>query len=637
MTQSSNGPETFPVRPRHVLKVLAISILFLGLGLRCLKLGDRPLHHDESIHATFSAQWAEGPDRYYKYDPTYHGPFLYCITRFIFPLFGVGAAEARLFPLLFGVLSLFSTLAYFRWLGLAGTAMAFALMSLSPLLVYYSRFLAHDMPSLFFGSLMALSVLFFRQGLEGQNARTVRRAALLWSVASALLFSVKTVALLYVFIFVTFWGFDWALRRATKQPALLNPAWKRPGAWLPLATLCAFAFAIAYGVFQTSLFNNPGAFFDGIVGKNISYWWNQHKIERLTGPVTFHLRSMLLHELPVAALLAVAVFRVLWRMPHGKIALGVLGLAFSATIPFPWALNQNLPPALVSFFAAFKLKQSPDIFVYCLCFAFGILGTFQLLRENKFATAFLNYWTFASLAIYSYAGEKAPWLTVHIAFPAALLAGMYAGPRLTALVQSASEGWSLPKRQQLIAAALALLLCNQARLSYVVAYAKAGEPSDLLSQVHNHKDVDKVLSWIQREAFESGEKNEGISLALFGGVTWAFYFRLIEFKFKKFILEPKYLTGKERFILCDETNAKQLSDRLLKEGFEKRQYTHAGWWVPEHGKVTLGDWIQYALFRTPPFAPGTSQLYVFHKPWSAASPSAPPRDTAAAPAPVTLK
>src|SRR5690349_4101269 len=45
------------------------------LASRFLRLGERPLHHDESIHAFQSLQLAR--DGTWRYDPAYHGPFLY--------------------------------------------------------------------------------------------------------------------------------------------------------------------------------------------------------------------------------------------------------------------------------------------------------------------------------------------------------------------------------------------------------------------------------------------------------------------------------------------------------------------------------------------------------------------------------
>jgi uncharacterized protein (TIGR03663 family) len=53
------------------------------------------------------------------------------------------------------------------------------------------------------------------------------------------------------------------------------------------------------------------------------------------------------------------------------------------------------------------------------------------------AAGFLGYWAVSSLAAYSYAGEKMPWLTVHIALPLILLAGWGIGKFLDSIDWSA--------------------------------------------------------------------------------------------------------------------------------------------------------------------------------------------------------
>ena len=42
------------------------------LVLRLIDLGDKPFHHDESLHAWFAWQLVTGDG--YHYDPVYHGP-----------------------------------------------------------------------------------------------------------------------------------------------------------------------------------------------------------------------------------------------------------------------------------------------------------------------------------------------------------------------------------------------------------------------------------------------------------------------------------------------------------------------------------------------------------------------------------
>ena len=67
----------------------------------CGGLGDRALHHDETLHAFFS--WLIFHGEGYVHDPLLHGPFLYFFGALIYFLFSVSDATARLGPALFGV------------------------------------------------------------------------------------------------------------------------------------------------------------------------------------------------------------------------------------------------------------------------------------------------------------------------------------------------------------------------------------------------------------------------------------------------------------------------------------------------------------------------------------------------------
>ncbi len=77
-----------------------------------------------------------------------------------------------------------------------------------------------------------------------------------------------------------------------------------------------------------------------------------------------------------------------------------------------------------------------------------------------FILTFLIFWVFSALAAYSYAGERMPWLTVHIAWPMILLAGYAFGLWIEKI------DWSLllSKWGWLVITMLILLVVSSARL-----------------------------------------------------------------------------------------------------------------------------------------------------------------------------
>lgn len=601
---------------RRILAAVVLVALVGGTLMRITMLGDRPMHHDESIHATLSYQWWDAPDKStYRYDPTYHGPFLYTVLHWIYPLFGVGVPQARLFPLFFGLLLMLSPLLLRRYLGRAGAWTAVGILAVSPIMTYYSRFLAHDMPAAFFAMCALTAFLTFRTAHTAGDIDRERRYLVLAAIATGLAFSVKATTFLYLFVFATFALFTWAADKFPTPPlveTLQNDVDARKR-WMKLAFLTAGVFSFSYGLFQTSLFHSgfEGAFVEGLFTRVFTYWWGQHAIERVQGPVTYHARSMLLHELPVTLTVVGVLCTRLFRSRYGRIALGALGVIFLATVPWSWKISETIP-ALDGLLGILKMKTSGDIFLYVAAFVFGILGAYQYYAEKRKFLALLTYWTFATLAIYSYVGEKVPWLSVHVALPACLLAAVYV-----------VQGWrrfvanrELPRfewRQKAAIGMLAFFALWQFRIAYITTYVTAGTPNDLFSQVHNTKDVRFIVDWIERVSYETGDRPEGISFAVVGTPVWAFYFHFIERGFKRFVLDTKSLDGTQRFVVLDEAAKKEKGEWLEQKGYKMSKFVHSGWWVPEHGKMSWESWLSYATSHRAPTSTGNTTMFVYYK------------------------
>ena len=143
--------EESPTRaPASRQAVLAAGILIavLALTTRFWQLGDRPFHHDESIHAYQS--YTLKKDGNWRYDPAYHGPFLYYANALVYRLLGASNTTARLLPAIFGLLLIAAAIPLARWIGPGAAAAYAALVLISPHLSYFSRFIREDVYSLVF-------------------------------------------------------------------------------------------------------------------------------------------------------------------------------------------------------------------------------------------------------------------------------------------------------------------------------------------------------------------------------------------------------------------------------------------------------------------------------------------------------
>src|SRR5215472_4225687 len=122
--------------------VAFVGLVLLAAVLRFWDLGSRMLHHDESLHAVYSYYLYIGKG--YVHDPMMHGPFLFELNALVYFLLGATDATARVAPAFFGTLLV--GLPYFLRdrLGRTGAIAASALLALSPSILYYSRFIRHD-------------------------------------------------------------------------------------------------------------------------------------------------------------------------------------------------------------------------------------------------------------------------------------------------------------------------------------------------------------------------------------------------------------------------------------------------------------------------------------------------------------
>src|SRR5438309_10269799 len=132
---------------------LALGVLLatgVALGLRCPRLGIRPMHNDEAVNAIkFGQLWEHGT---YKYDPhEFHGPSLSYFTAIFGRLTAApdfnrfSEARLRAVTVFFGIALILPLLLVRDGLGTAGSVWAALFTAVSPAFVFYSRYYIHEM------------------------------------------------------------------------------------------------------------------------------------------------------------------------------------------------------------------------------------------------------------------------------------------------------------------------------------------------------------------------------------------------------------------------------------------------------------------------------------------------------------
>ncbi len=171
------------------------AILALGAGLRFWDLGARALHHDESLHAFFS--WLLYRHGTYEHMPMMHGPLKFFTMALSFFLFGDSDYTARVPAAFMGTALILLPALWRQHLGSVGALATSALLALSPVMVYVSRFARDDMYMAFFT--LALAILLWRYLGEGRM-----RYLVLLALVMGLSFATMENTFLHLAIFLSF-------------------------------------------------------------------------------------------------------------------------------------------------------------------------------------------------------------------------------------------------------------------------------------------------------------------------------------------------------------------------------------------------------------------------------------------------
>jgi uncharacterized protein (TIGR03663 family) len=168
-----------------------------------------------------------------------------------------------------------------------------------------------------------------------------------------------------------------------------------------------------YVVFFTSIFSNWEGFFTGSVG-SLGYWLVQQGVHRGDQPWYYYLLIQIpIYEFLPSLGLWLAVILGIRRKSPAPLFQQDMDTIASAVVPETSAL---IPSSLSA--------------------------NLNVANEGNYTFPLLLWWSLSSLLAYTIAGEKMPWLTVHIALPMILLTGWGLGQVIERM------NWTEFKRQR---------------------------------------------------------------------------------------------------------------------------------------------------------------------------------------------
>ena len=326
---------------------MLVILVVVAAVLRLVHLGDRPMHHDESLDAWWAWRLLEGEP--YTYDPVYHGPLRFFVTAGFFRVLGESEATARLLAALCGTALVALAGATRRWLGNVGSITAAALLCVSPSMLYFSRFGREDLPfAVAELALVLLVVAWLRQPATWHPP-------VLGAVLAAA-FAIKETSFIVVAVLGVYVGALMVLELTDRRRGRTTPpdarAWSAflapgPRALVQGVVAFAFTFSLLFSVGFTDLGGIGAGAFDGI-----SYWLSQQPVNRGSQPWPYYLAILAGYEWPIL-LLAGAGLVVAVRRPdpvRGLLvwhALANLAVYSWASERFPWLVVHPLVPLIL--------------------------------------------------------------------------------------------------------------------------------------------------------------------------------------------------------------------------------------------------------------------------------------------------
>ena len=473
-----------PGRARVSARLNLEALLYLiigGLALltRFWDLSSRALHHDESLHAYFSWLYAVGNG--YIQDPLMHGPSLFHSYALGFLLFGDNDATSRLWAAVYGVILVLmpGLLRGPRLLGRWGALACSALLLVSPAILYQSRYNRHD-------PFMLVATFGFIIAMLRYLERPQRRWVVTAGVFAGLGYATMEVAYIITFVLVTFvvtvvsWQTErrmFAIYAATltalgvvvkglpalgARPLPVIP-WENPTTsnvrqfTVDLVThpvvLAALGVLLLGGIAMLAVLDRArdrerNGWIDGLFGgapPSSTAW--------AVGRVLSDRRSLALGigaAVTIFVVLITSMFTNMFGLASGTV--GSLGY---------WLGQQGVQRADQPWFYYLLLLPQYELVAVLLFPVAVIMTAWRLLPRIRrgepvgrrtYLRAFAIYWGTVNIAIFSWAGEKMPWLTIHLTLPLIILAASLVGEALEH-IEARARARRLPR-----AAALSLAL-----------------------------------------------------------------------------------------------------------------------------------------------------------------------------------
>ena len=554
----------------------SIFIVVLAFAFRVAALDLRPAHFDEGVNGSFiDGMRTEGC---YRYDPAnYHGP-LHFYTLFAGQqLFGRSLWVLRMPTVLIGTATIALMLAFRRFLPWRAVWIGALAATISPALVFYSRYAIHETWLPFF----TLLAVYGGFGIVRRDGR-IRD---LWAFGAGLAGMVLTKETYLVhwiaaaLALVATHGLDWLApltpRAQRPRPADLfsGRSLDSAAAVVPrtayftnrqIATVtftCIAAVLLFQSGFGMSWPGVTGLFdtFRLMVAKGTTAEVGHNK------EFFYWLKLMASYEWPALLGLAAAPLLSLRRSPLPAAALLLGGALLFAAGYFSASIGIHDESAKDFLKPAWKLASMPSLGLWLLACS---LGFFAAVPAQNREMRWLCLYGLASFTAYSLIPYKTPWCIINLLWPFFFILGQVA------------ENFARSTDRRLVYAVGLLLAWTPLRDCWSLNFRRPSFDGELYAYVHTHPDIAKLLNAVRTLTREDPLQRQmhGLVLTEAFPLTW----ELNEFPNITYLAEDATVEDYDAdFVLLPAQRELEFEDRVFgiyfKESCRLRNGLARGW------------------------------------------------------------
>jgi uncharacterized protein (TIGR03663 family) len=592
--------------------VLYVIFFIIAVITRFYDLGARVTSHDESPHTLYSCNLYAGKG--YAHDPLMHGPFLFHINALMYFLFSDNDFTARIAPALFGVFLVILPYWFRPWLGRRGALAASFMILISPGMLYYSRYIRHD---IFISVWTVLMILAFFQFMRTRANRWI----FIGAAAVGFMLSTKEVAFIHGFIGFTFIALFFMWENLSSSSRQITTFILVGAIVLLVIAIVVFAFQADALTPQTTDAEAEQSFnvediiglLIMITGLLIGALLTQLGADRQNRPVTTALKS--LNERVPILIQAVAVAAIIFALLHTTFFSNIGGLYTGTIKAVSYWLNQQ------------EVERGSQPWYYYLFLVpmyeflpmlIGLIGGLVYLLRPKGGPAhadsdtasaspvplstrpiwpsdggtfaiFLIYWTLLVFVIYSWAGEKMPWLTIHMTLPAIFLAGHVIQTGL------GNFSWSEIRQKGGLILGGALILIIPALIALVIVTPFRGQSLQAIEETFQFILVLIVLLGLGAVIWQYG-KRMGLALALRTAFatallvltlltirfTWMFCYINYDYVNEMMVYAHASPDVKLALAQIDDISRRTVGDKMIKVAYDNDSTWPLEWYMREY-------------------------------------------------------